>query len=165
MSIRALAGAVGVTHSAASQTVAQMAKAGYVTLEPGTDARQRIVHLTPGPTPYSRSSRPSGPPPPPPCATWTPTSPPPIGCPPSRRPVPLLPQLPRPHAPAPRLAGVAARRARLAPMIREWLGRVAAWRASGSLINAILATPPCMTIRPCAYTSARVQGAFLPACR
>ncbi|GAA4726392.1 MarR family winged helix-turn-helix transcriptional regulator [Phytohabitans rumicis] len=47
MSIRALAGAVGVTHSAASQTVAQMAKAGYVTLEPGTDARQRIVHLTP----------------------------------------------------------------------------------------------------------------------
>ena len=47
MSIRDLAGAVGVTHSAASQTVAQMAKAGFVTLEPGADARQRIVHLTP----------------------------------------------------------------------------------------------------------------------
>jgi DNA-binding MarR family transcriptional regulator len=45
--IRELAKAVGVTHSAASQTVAQLAKAGFVTLEPGpTDARQRIVHLT-----------------------------------------------------------------------------------------------------------------------
>jgi DNA-binding MarR family transcriptional regulator len=44
--IRDLARAVGVTHSAASQTVAQMAQAGLVRLEPGTDARQRIVHLT-----------------------------------------------------------------------------------------------------------------------
>ncbi len=47
LSIRELAKAVGVTHSAASQTVAQLAKAGFVSLEPGpTDARQRIVHLT-----------------------------------------------------------------------------------------------------------------------
>jgi DNA-binding MarR family transcriptional regulator len=46
MPIRDLARAVGVTHSAASQTVTQMAQAGLVRLEPGTDARQRIVHLT-----------------------------------------------------------------------------------------------------------------------
>ncbi|GAB3809261.1 MarR family winged helix-turn-helix transcriptional regulator [Micromonospora zhanjiangensis] len=46
MSIREIADAVGVTHSAASQTVAQMGRAGLVTLEPGTDARRRIVHLT-----------------------------------------------------------------------------------------------------------------------
>lgn len=46
LSIRALASAVGVTHSAASQTVAQLNRAGFVTLEPGADARQRIVHVT-----------------------------------------------------------------------------------------------------------------------
>ncbi|WP_253841893.1 MarR family winged helix-turn-helix transcriptional regulator [Actinokineospora globicatena] len=46
-SIRELATAVGVTHSAASQTVAQMRRDGLVTLEPGADARQRIVRLTP----------------------------------------------------------------------------------------------------------------------
>lgn len=46
-SIRELALAVSVTHSAASQTVAQMRKDGLVELRPGTDARQRIVHLTP----------------------------------------------------------------------------------------------------------------------
>jgi DNA-binding MarR family transcriptional regulator len=46
-SINALAQATGVTHSAASQTVAQMTKSGLVTLEPGpTDARRRIVRLT-----------------------------------------------------------------------------------------------------------------------
>ncbi len=45
-SIRDIAGAIGVTHSAASQTVAQMRGCGLVTLEPGADARQRIVHLT-----------------------------------------------------------------------------------------------------------------------
>jgi DNA-binding MarR family transcriptional regulator len=45
-SIRDLARAVGVTHSAASQTVAQMGRSGLVTLEAGADARQRIVHLT-----------------------------------------------------------------------------------------------------------------------
>ena len=44
--IRDLAIAVGVTHSAASQTVAQLTKAGFATLQPGADARQRIVHLT-----------------------------------------------------------------------------------------------------------------------
>jgi DNA-binding MarR family transcriptional regulator len=46
-SIRDLAKATSVTHSAASQTVAQLAREGYVELEPGRDARQRIVHLTP----------------------------------------------------------------------------------------------------------------------
>jgi DNA-binding MarR family transcriptional regulator len=45
--IRGIADAVGVTHSAASQTVAQMSRANLVTLEPGADARQRIVQLTP----------------------------------------------------------------------------------------------------------------------
>jgi DNA-binding MarR family transcriptional regulator len=45
-SIRDLARASGVTHSAASQTVAQMARRGLVVLTPGADARQRIVRLT-----------------------------------------------------------------------------------------------------------------------
>lgn len=45
--IRDLARSLGVTHSAASQTVAQMARRGLVTLAPGADARQRIVRLTP----------------------------------------------------------------------------------------------------------------------
>jgi DNA-binding MarR family transcriptional regulator len=44
--IRDLARAIGVTHSAASQTVSQMSRAGLVRLEPGADARQRIVRLT-----------------------------------------------------------------------------------------------------------------------
>jgi DNA-binding MarR family transcriptional regulator len=35
-----------VTHSAASQTVAQMRTRGLVVLKPGEDARQRVVHLT-----------------------------------------------------------------------------------------------------------------------
>ena len=38
--------AVGVTHSAASQTAAQMARAGLLTLQPGADARERIASLT-----------------------------------------------------------------------------------------------------------------------
>ncbi|MEQ0561581.1 MarR family transcriptional regulator [Amycolatopsis sp. NEAU-NG30] len=46
LSIRDLAEAMRVTHSAASQTVAQMNRAGLVSLEPGADARQRIVSLT-----------------------------------------------------------------------------------------------------------------------
>jgi DNA-binding MarR family transcriptional regulator len=46
MSIRDLAAAVQVTHSAASQTVNHMRRAGLVSLEPGADARQRIVDLT-----------------------------------------------------------------------------------------------------------------------
>lgn len=45
--IRDIAAAIGVTHSAASQTVAQLAKEELVTLTPGDDARQRIVTLTP----------------------------------------------------------------------------------------------------------------------
>ncbi|RBM04706.1 MarR family winged helix-turn-helix transcriptional regulator [Streptomyces sp. PT12] len=46
-SIRDLALAMGVTHSAASQTVAQMSARGLVTLEVGSaDARRRVVHLT-----------------------------------------------------------------------------------------------------------------------
>jgi DNA-binding MarR family transcriptional regulator len=45
-SIRDIAHAIGVTHSAASQTVAQMSKCELASLEPGADARQRIVHLT-----------------------------------------------------------------------------------------------------------------------
>ena len=45
-SIKELAEAVGVTHSAASQTVAQMLKADLVALEPGQDARQRMARLT-----------------------------------------------------------------------------------------------------------------------
>jgi DNA-binding MarR family transcriptional regulator len=44
--IRDLARAIGVTHSAASQTVAQMSKCDLVALEPGADARERIVRLT-----------------------------------------------------------------------------------------------------------------------
>lgn len=46
LAIRDLAAEMGVTHSAASQTVAQMNRAGFVALEPGADARQRIVSLT-----------------------------------------------------------------------------------------------------------------------
>jgi DNA-binding MarR family transcriptional regulator len=41
-----IARAIGVTHSAASQTVTQMADRGFVALRPGVDARQRVVHLT-----------------------------------------------------------------------------------------------------------------------
>jgi DNA-binding MarR family transcriptional regulator len=44
--IRDLARATGVTHSAASQTVAELARHGLVELRPGADGRQRIVHLT-----------------------------------------------------------------------------------------------------------------------
>jgi DNA-binding MarR family transcriptional regulator len=44
--IRDLAAAIGVTHSAASQTVAQMSSRGFIVIEPGADARQRVVHLT-----------------------------------------------------------------------------------------------------------------------
>ncbi|MER6912708.1 MarR family transcriptional regulator [Streptomyces sp. NPDC000594] len=46
--VRDLAAAVGVTHSAASQTAAQMARAGLVTHTPDPrDARRRLVGLTP----------------------------------------------------------------------------------------------------------------------
>jgi DNA-binding MarR family transcriptional regulator len=47
LSIRELADALGVSHSAASQSVAEMRKRGLVDLVPGSDARSRIVRLTP----------------------------------------------------------------------------------------------------------------------
>jgi DNA-binding MarR family transcriptional regulator len=47
LSIGDLARAIGVTHSAASQTVARMSRHGLVALAAGVDARQRIVRLTP----------------------------------------------------------------------------------------------------------------------
>ncbi|MEV0647718.1 MarR family transcriptional regulator [Phytomonospora sp. NPDC050363] len=46
LSIRELADAVGVTHSAASQSAAMMVRDGLLELRPGADARQRIAHLT-----------------------------------------------------------------------------------------------------------------------
>ncbi|MCL1524141.1 MarR family winged helix-turn-helix transcriptional regulator [Xanthomonas nasturtii] len=45
-SIKVLAQEIGITHSAASQTVAQMTKQRLVALKPGADARERIVVLT-----------------------------------------------------------------------------------------------------------------------
>jgi DNA-binding MarR family transcriptional regulator len=46
MTIRRLAESLGVTHSAASQTVAALQRAGLVTTTPGADARTREVVLT-----------------------------------------------------------------------------------------------------------------------
>ncbi|MFC7840471.1 MarR family winged helix-turn-helix transcriptional regulator [Streptomyces sp. NPDC057382] len=47
LSVRDLAAATGVTHSAASQTAAQMARAGLVTHTPDpADGRRRLVGLT-----------------------------------------------------------------------------------------------------------------------
>jgi len=45
-SIRTIAQRAGITHSAVSQTVAQMAECGLVKLAPGSDARERIVMLS-----------------------------------------------------------------------------------------------------------------------
>ena len=45
--LKAVACAIGVSHSAVSQTVAQMNRDGLVALKPGQDARERIVALTP----------------------------------------------------------------------------------------------------------------------
>ncbi|MFC7378567.1 MarR family winged helix-turn-helix transcriptional regulator [Brevundimonas sp. GCM10030266] len=45
-SIRTLSARTGVTHSAVSQTVSQMAARNWVSLEAGKDARERIVALT-----------------------------------------------------------------------------------------------------------------------
>jgi DNA-binding MarR family transcriptional regulator len=45
-SIGHIATALGVTHSGASQTVAEMERRGLLELRPGTDARQRLVRLT-----------------------------------------------------------------------------------------------------------------------
>ena len=44
--IRKLADRLRVTHSAASQTVAEMERRGWVELRAGDDARQRLVRLT-----------------------------------------------------------------------------------------------------------------------
>lgn len=44
--IRDLAAQIGVSHSATSQTIAQMAERDLVTLTTGTDARERIVALS-----------------------------------------------------------------------------------------------------------------------
>jgi DNA-binding MarR family transcriptional regulator len=46
-SIRTISQHAGITHSAVSQTVSQMAKQRLVKLRPGGDARERIVALTP----------------------------------------------------------------------------------------------------------------------
>lgn len=45
--IKDIAARAGITHSGVSQTVAQMSAAGWVTLEAGSDARERIVRTTP----------------------------------------------------------------------------------------------------------------------
>jgi DNA-binding MarR family transcriptional regulator len=45
-SIRAISKFGGITHSAASQTVSEMAKRGLVRAEPGQDGRERIITLT-----------------------------------------------------------------------------------------------------------------------
>jgi DNA-binding MarR family transcriptional regulator len=45
--IHDVARAAGITHSAASQTVAQMAARGLVQVQPGQDLRRRIVRLSP----------------------------------------------------------------------------------------------------------------------
>jgi DNA-binding MarR family transcriptional regulator len=45
-SVRDLAAATGVTHSAASQTVAAMVRSGWAAQRVGADARERIVELT-----------------------------------------------------------------------------------------------------------------------
>lgn len=44
--IRHVAQRMNTTHSAGSQTVSEMATRGLVELRAGTDARQRVVHLT-----------------------------------------------------------------------------------------------------------------------
>lgn len=45
-SIKTIAGQIGISHSAVSQTVTQMVKDELVLLKPGADARERIVILT-----------------------------------------------------------------------------------------------------------------------
>jgi MarR family transcriptional regulator, organic hydroperoxide resistance regulator len=41
-----IAQSAGITHSAASQTIGEMVRAGLLTSRPGKDARQRLVKLT-----------------------------------------------------------------------------------------------------------------------
>lgn len=45
--IKAIAAQAGITHSAASQTVSEMAKRGLVEMRRGRDGRERIAALTP----------------------------------------------------------------------------------------------------------------------
>ena len=45
--IRDIAGRARLTHSAASQTVAQMARDGLLASEAGADARERVISMTP----------------------------------------------------------------------------------------------------------------------
>ncbi|WP_331487980.1 MarR family winged helix-turn-helix transcriptional regulator [Luteimonas endophytica] len=47
LSIRSLADAAGLSHSALSQTVAQMERAGWVRTEPDSDARSKRVLMSP----------------------------------------------------------------------------------------------------------------------
>ena len=47
MTIRELSSVLGVTHSAASQTVSALSRAGYVRSKRGADARTRTIALTP----------------------------------------------------------------------------------------------------------------------
>lgn len=47
LTISALAESLGSTHSATSQTVAAMRRAGFVTSSPGADGRTQVVSLTP----------------------------------------------------------------------------------------------------------------------
>jgi len=47
MTVRALAERARVSHSAVSQTIAQMAERGLLAMSSGADARERIVALTP----------------------------------------------------------------------------------------------------------------------
>ena len=46
-SMQSISVSAGITHSAVSQTVAQMLKKGLVSINPGDDLRERIVALTP----------------------------------------------------------------------------------------------------------------------
>ena len=46
MTIRELSAVLGVTHSAASQTVAALSRAGYVRSKKGADARTKTIALT-----------------------------------------------------------------------------------------------------------------------
>lgn len=47
MTISALASSLGATHSATSQTVAAMKRAGFLTSAPGADGRTQVISLTP----------------------------------------------------------------------------------------------------------------------
>jgi DNA-binding MarR family transcriptional regulator len=46
VSIREIAAATSLSHSALSQTVSEMVRRGLVASSPGSDGRERIVHLT-----------------------------------------------------------------------------------------------------------------------